>query len=371
MRSSTVFLANGALLVMTLTGCRQAPVTPPAPSPQETAWRQVSADVLQDYFRRNPTSATDLGVHDYDDRMEDASAAAVADELKSTRGFLARIAAIDPSGLPPADQSDREFLTHVLEASVLQLDVIKPWAHDPDTYSSGLTNAAYVIIKRTFAPPDVRMKALTARMKAMPAVLQEARRNLVNPPRVYTEIAIQQLDGNRAFFDTAVVDAFSGVKDAALVSDFTQARKAVMQALADYKQWLQKDVLPRARGDFAYGAETYRRRLAAEEMIDAPLDALLQTAVADLRKNQQAFAETARLIDSTKPAAAVLAVVERDHPAADELLGTTQRELDALASFIRERRIVTIPDAPPAKVKETPPFMRATTGVTGVITRSV
>lgn len=361
MRSNPLSLAGGALLFMTLIGCSQTPVTSPAPSPQETAWRQVSADVLQDYFRRNPTSATDLGVHDYDDRIEDASAAAVADELASTRGFLARIAAIDPAGLAPADQIDREFLTHVLEASVLQLDVIKPWAHDPDTYSSGLTNAAYVIIKRTFAPPGVRMKALTARMKAMPAVLQEARKNLVNPPRVYTEIAIQQLDGNRAFFDTAVVDAFSDVTDAALVADFTQARKAVMQALADYKQWLQKDVLPRAHGDFAYGAETYRRRLAAEEMIDTPLDSLLQTAVADLRRNQQAFAETARLIDSTKPAAAVLAVVERDHPAADELLGTTQRELDALAGFIRERKIVSIPDAPPARVKETPPFMRATT----------
>ena len=346
---------------MTLTGCRQQPAPPAGPPPQVAAWRQLSTDVLQDYFRRNPTSATDLGVHTYDDRIEDVSAAAVADELAAARGFLARLATIDPAGLAPADQIDREFLTHVLDASVLQLDVIKPWARDPDTYSSGLTNAAYVMIKRTFAPPDVRMKALTARMKAMPAMLVEARRNLVSPPRVYTEIAIQQLDGNRAFFDTAVVDAFSGVTDAALVADFTQARKAVMQALADYKQWLQKDLLPKSTGDFAYGADTYRRRLAAEEMIDTPLDSLLQMAEADLRKNQQAFAETAHLIDRTKPVATVLATVERDHPASDELLGTTQRELDALASFIRERRIVSVPDAPPVKVKETPPFMRATT----------
>jgi uncharacterized protein (DUF885 family) len=361
MRTNTRYASLVFAFVMTLSGCRQSPAMPPGPSPQETAWRQVSADVLQDYFRRNPTSATDLGVHTYDDRIEDASAAAVAEELAATRGFLARIAAIDPPGLAPADQIDREFLTHVLEASVLQLDVIKPWARDPDTYSSGLTNAAYVMIKRTFASPEVRMKALTARMKAMPAVLQEARKNLVSPPRVYTEIAIQQLDGNRAFFDTAVVDAFSSVTDTALVTDFNQARKAVMQALADYKQWLQQDLLPKATGDFAYGSETYRRRLAAEEMIETPLEALLETAQADLRKNQQAFAETARLIDPKRPARAVLAGVERDHPAANALLGTTQRELDALATFIRERKIVSIPDAPPAKVKETPPFLRATT----------
>jgi uncharacterized protein (DUF885 family) len=361
MRPSLRHLVLGVIVALALTGCRHSPAEPAGPSPQETAWRKLSSDVLQDYFKRNPTSATDLGVHTYDDRIEDASAAAVADELSATRGFLARVAAIDPSGLAPADQIDREFLTRVLEASVLQLDVIKPWARDPDTYSSGLTNAAYVMIKRTFAPPEVRMKALTARMKAMPAVLEEARKNLVNPPRVYTDIAIEQLDGNRAFFDTAVVDAFSGVTDAAVVMDFNQARKAVMRALADYKQWLQQDLLPTSTGDFAYGADTYRRRLAAEEMIDTPLESLLQTAQADLRKNQQAFADTARLIDPKQPATAVLAVVERDHPAAGQLLATTQRELDALANFIRDRKIVSIPDAPPAKVKETPPFMRATT----------
>ncbi|MEO8483744.1 MAG: DUF885 domain-containing protein [Acidobacteriota bacterium] len=361
MRASLRDVSLGAVLVMTLSGCGQPPAAPPGPSPQETAWRQLAADVLQDFFKRNPTSATDLGVHTYDDRLEDASAAAVADELAATRGFLTRLAAIDPAGLTPADQIDREFLHHMLDASVLQLDVIKPWARDPDTYSSGLTNAAYVMIKRTFAPPEARMKALTARMKAMPGVLAEARKNLVDPPRVYTEIAIQQIDGNRSFFDTAVPEAFSGVTDAGLVAEFTQARKGVMQAMADYKQWLQRDLLPKSRGNFAYGADTYRRRLAAEEMIETPLESLQQTAEADLRKNQQAFAETARLINPRKAAAAVLSDVERDHPASDELLGTTQRELDALASFIRERKILTIPDAPPVKVKETPPFMRATT----------
>ena len=35
----------------------------------------------------------------------------------------------------------------------------------------------------------------------MPNALAEARKNLDNPPRIYTEIAIEQLDGNRDFFE--------------------------------------------------------------------------------------------------------------------------------------------------------------------------
>ena len=69
----------------------------------------------------------------------------------------------------------------------------------------------------------------------------------------------------------------------------------------------------------------------------------------------------ASAIDATKTPLQVLEAVQKDHPPADKLLATTQAELDALAAFLTEKRIVTIPTAPPARVKETPPFMRATT----------
>ena len=64
------------------------------------------------------------------------------------------------------------------------------------------------MIKRDFAPPEQRLRQLIAREKAMPAALAEARKNLENPPRIYTEIAIEQMDGNRGFFETAVAPAF-------------------------------------------------------------------------------------------------------------------------------------------------------------------
>ena len=85
--------------------------------------------------------------------------------------------------------------------------------------------------------------------------------------------------------------------DKALLAEFKQANDAVIAALADYKKWLQDDLLPRSNGNFAIGEETYRRKLAADEMIELPLDELLQIAERDLRKNQAAFAETARRID--------------------------------------------------------------------------
>ncbi len=195
----------------------------------------------------------------------------------------------------------------------------------------------------------------------MPAALQEARKNIEKPPRIYTQIAIDQLDGNRSFFETAVPGAFKDVADKALLDEFKKANEAVIAALSNYKKWLQTELLKNSTGDFAFGEDTYRKKLTADEMIDVPLDDLLEIADRDLRKNQAAFAETAKRIDATKAGQQVLASIQADHPPAATLLSVTQQELDSIGRFMTDHHIVTIPQAAPARVQETPPFLRATT----------
>lgn len=355
--------AAGFLLLLSLTGCSreaQAPPAPPKPS-GDAAFITVAGEFLEDLYRRQPTMATYLGVHKYDDTLENYSQQAVRDAVTAARGFQARVAAIDAATLSASNQLDREQLLHAIDSRILTLEVIRPWARDPDTYSSGITNTAYLMIKRAYAPPAERLRLLIAREKAMPGALMEARRNLDNPASVSTEIAIEQLDGSQGFFKTAVAEAFPDVTDRPLLAEFKTANDGVIAALGDYKKWLQTDLLARSNGDFALGADTYRRKLAADEMIEIGLDDLLAIAEKDLRKNQAAFAETARRIDPARTPMEVLAKVQADHPPAVKLLSVTQAELDAIGRFMTDHHIVTIPRAAPARVQETPPFLRATT----------
>ncbi len=328
----------------------------------DAAYEKVAAAILDDLYARNPSYATDLGLHQYDSQLDDFSRAAVQDDVASLARFKTSLEAIDPKSLSLNNRLDREMLLLSLESRRIGDEEVRGWARDPDNYSSGITNAAFALIKRDYAPAAERMKSLVAREKAMPAALLEARRNLDNPPRIYTEIAIEQLDGNQEFFRTTVVEAFADVKDPALQAEFKQANDAVIAALGDYKAWLQKDLLPRSNGNYAYGTDLYRRKLWADEMIDTPLATLLQKAEADLKTNQALFAQTARRIDPTKSPVEVLESLQKDHPPPDKLLAATQAELDAIGRFMTDKHIVTIPkDAVPAQVKETPPFMRATT----------
>jgi uncharacterized protein (DUF885 family) len=353
----------GGVIVMAVSGAGCSTSAPPAPvaGSGDAAFKQLASEILEDNFKRNPSAATDLGIHKYDDQLDDYSAAAVKAEADAARAFKTRLQAVDPATLSLDQQLDREVLLHTMDLTVLQLEVIRHWATDPDTYPSGITNTAYVMIKRPFAPAEVRLKALIAREQGMPAALDEARKNLDNPPKIFTEIALEQIDNNVSFFKNDVPAAFKDVTDKALLADFKKANDAVIATLDKFKTYLQKEVLPKSQGSYALGAETYAKTLSAEEMIDLPLDKLLEIAEANRQKNEDAFQATAKAIDPKKTPEQVLSALQLDHPPAGELLKTTQDTLDSLRQFIVDHHIITIPPSEPAHVKETPPFMRSTT----------
>jgi len=198
------------------------------------------------------------------------------------------------------ESPDRALVLNYIHAALLELETVRGWERNPDNYSSGITNSAFVIMSRSFAPPEARLKSLIARERLMPKVLAEARANLKNPPRIYTEVALEQMPGNISFFQNDVPLAFKTVKDPKLLAEFQASNKAVIASLQEYEEWMKKDLLARSQGDFRLGSSTYAKKLAYEEMVDIPLDRLLAIGYEDLRANQKRFAETAARIDPKK-----------------------------------------------------------------------
>ena len=111
---------------------------------------------------------------------------------------------------------------------------------------------------------------MIAREQLMPQVLQEARKNLKDPPKIYTEIALEQIDGSISFFQEDLPAGFADATDAPTKAAFAKSNAAVIQALKDYAAWMKSDLLPRSNGDFRFGADTFRKKLAYDEMVDTP-----------------------------------------------------------------------------------------------------
>ena len=313
------------------------------------------------YFPTNPTTATTDGLHDFDTKLEDYSRAGVDANVKALQDWQAKVAAVDATKLGERVRGDRELVLNNIRSTLLTLQTIRPWQKNPDVYSSGITNSAFTLMERKFAPPETRLRDLIAREKLMPAVLADAHKNLDNPPLIYTQIALQQLPGLVQFFQKDVPSAFSDVTDPDLKKQFAESNAAVIQSLQNYQGWLKSDLLPRSHGDFRIGAAAFRDKLKYDEMVSLPLDRLIAVDMANMRQNQQAFTDVAKQLDPGKTPQQVLAELGSDYPAPDKILDTFRGTFDRLVGFIKQKQIITIPSDVRPIVEETPPFMRATT----------
>jgi uncharacterized protein (DUF885 family) len=313
------------------------------------------------YFATNPTDATQAGFHQHDSKLEDYSAAGRKREIAGLRDYLAKFEKLDRTNLPADTADDLDWIISSIHGDLLELETIQGWKKDPDTYTSGITNSIFLVMKRNYAPPEDRLRSVIARERQFPRVFTAARVNLQNPPRIYTEIALEQLPDVINFYRKDVPEAFSQVKDAKLLADFKAANQAAIADLETYQKFLHDTVLPRSHGEFRLGAETYRKKLLYDEMVDIPLDRLLEIGYADLRRNQQQMKEVAAQIDPKRTVAQVLAEVQNHHPAPDQLLQAFRDTFAGLQQFIAEKKIITIPPGEPPTLEDTPPFMRATT----------
>src|ERR1700678_3479553 len=352
-----------ALVAMALSGATRARVAPQvAASEKQAAWDKLADEYFdQVYFKFAPTSATSAGIHQYDAELEDYSRAGVEKEIAALHAFEKRVGAFSPKELGETEAADRQIVLSNIRGTLLTLEVIRPWEKNPDGYSSGISNSVYVIMVRKFASVDERLRSVVAREEKMPAVFAAARANLKNPPRIYTEIALEQLPDIISFFQSDVPAAFAGASDPAVKAAFAKSNGAVIADLQSYAAWLKSDVLPRSNGDFRIGTETFSKKLLYDEMVDTPLERLLEIRPADVHKAQAEIKAAAAELEPNKSTSDVLAELMADHTTPDHLLQNFRDTFDGLISFIRAKHIITIPSDVRPILQNTPPFIRATT----------
>ncbi len=331
-------------LLLALTLCATAPA-------QDALYDRFFDDC---YFQFRPSAGTAAGFHQYDDQLEDYARASVDTHVRDLQRFERVFARLPVSG-------DRDLVLGEIRSELLDLASIRGWEKDPNLYPGLASESIFSLMSRKFAPEPDRLRSVIAREKRIPALLGEARANLKNPPRVYTEVAIEQLPGIAGFFQNDVPKAFTHVTNARLLREFHDTNTAVIQALNDYTSFLKTTLLPQSNGDYRIGAENYRRKLLYDEMVDTPLDQLLKAGYADLRKNQQAMKDAASRIDPHRDASAILTDLLKDHPAPGDLLASVTGVLAGLRDFIEKNHIVTIPSPVLPIVEDTPPFDRALT----------
>jgi uncharacterized protein (DUF885 family) len=355
-------LLTSALLLFCAFAITQASATPQTPmtGPYTVADYNKLVDLYFDqYFTFHPSEGTSAGFHHYDLMLEDYSQKSRDAEIAFLVDQKQKFSSFHPDQLNQDQRADLKLVSNAIDARLLELQEIRNWQRNPDGYSSSPTYSIFILMSRNFAPPDERLKAVIAREQKMPANFAAAKSNLKDVPKIYTEIALEQMPGIISFFQNDVPVAFKSVTDPKLLAEFKTSNGKVIFELQRYQDFLKNDLLPISNGDFRLGAEKYRKKLQYEEMVDIPLDRLLQIGYDDLHKNQAELKRVAAQIDPSKTPEQILEQLEQDHPQPDQLLQSFRDTFNGLVTFIQQKQIITLPSTVRPIVEETPPFGRA------------
>jgi uncharacterized protein (DUF885 family) len=325
---------------------------------------KIADAYLRGYYEFNPTEATALGLHEYDARLESRSRESVAAEIKRLKAVLAELARINPNVLPAESRYDYMTMASHARSQLLELEDVRMWQRDPNVYNRLAAAGIDNILKRNYAPIEQRLDAVLARDREIGRLLNEARFNLENPPRIYTETAIEQVRGSLDFFTRVapqmIERAGGGRLSAARRAQIDASNQTVISALNSFAAWLASDLLPRSNGEFAIGEENYRRKLLYDEMVDTPIAELIRDGDRELRRTQEEMRALAEEVTPGRDVVFALQSLGRDHPAANGLVGDTRSELDRIRAFVRQQNIVTPPAREDLQVSETPEYARST-----------
>jgi uncharacterized protein (DUF885 family) len=307
----------------------------------------------------HPEWATALGLHQRDGELDDRTTTGFD---RATDREEALLKSLDERFKAPklsaAAKTDLAMLTGALRCDIRLRRVDRPLQRRPQAYLEPL-DAIFQMTARDYAPPAERAKNVLARVEKVPAVVELAKANLLNPPKVWTEIAIERAGTAKTFLDEQkpfLLGALPNDK-----SRIEGALKAAATAYEAYKTFLQRDVLPRSNGGFAAKRELFEYLLKYDYFLDDGADALLALGKKVFADTNAAMTEVAKRIDpKAKGWPEVTAKIKAKHPAAPELLDAYKKEVARARAFLVEKDAVAFPPGEAVDVIETPIYLRNT-----------
>ncbi len=338
-------------------GAKRAAVAGPGAKGAAVA-EQRFAKLVEEFtrgaFAFRPAWATTWGVHDYDSTLGDRSRMAIDHEIARIKGTLAELKRVDAARLSDSTRIDFDLFQRTVEGQLFDLTQIRRWENDPSSYD--YSEAIFGLVARNFAPPEDRLRSVIARLNQVPRLLESGKRNLKNPPPMFTQFAAEDFEGSIEFLDHEVPAAFASVTNPALLKQYEDAKQSAEEATRGYVRWLKEDLLPRSRGSFVLGPERYRKKLYYDEMVDLPLDSLLRVGERELQRLEARYEATAKRIEPSLSLDELVQRMRSDHPAADSVIPYVNGLLESVRSYCISSKLIEIPSEVRCIVRPTPSF---------------
>lgn len=345
-----------------------------AATPADQHFAEFSDRVVDEWLRLEPVTATQLGDHRFDGLLPDVSVGGRAARAAMAQRQLAELSRFDKAKLAREQQVDAILLRDQLEYTLFSLQRLQDWAWDPLTYAGTLGTGLFNLVSRDFAPLPERIRSATSRLEYLPTYLGQVRLALdpARVPLIHAQTAAQQNQGLGG-----VIDLILAQKESLPAQEGSRLERAAERAkvaLADHQTWLDKTLVPNARGNARLGAKIYDRKMALalnSVLSRAEIRQRAEREIKDLRSKM--YGAAAQILKARPGAPAIatdpspqeqqaiieagLGVIYADAPPRDQILPFARNTLSEAEAFAKAKDLIGFP-ASHFEVIEMPEYAR-------------
>ncbi|HEV8228314.1 MAG TPA: DUF885 domain-containing protein [Candidatus Limnocylindria bacterium] len=311
---------------------------------------------LEEEYEDSPTLASSLGLTEYDERLDDTSAAAFRRRRESDLEWLRRFSAVADDGLSPAERVDRDLLVSVLRGREL-LHPLDMWQRQPNTYLNPGLNGVFTLFLHRLRPEKELAEAARARLLGVPRNIADGIANIdfARTPPVYLERALGQAKAASRYARELVP---AEVKDASAKQRLAEAGAKAAKAFDDFVAHLERS-RERAKGDYAIGEELYGALLREKELLPFGARELRERGREQFELLSAEANRIATEVDGSGDWAKACERLNKVHAATPEGMREEYEEWTERArSFLRDTGLVTLPAGERCTVEPSPPFQR-------------
>ena len=231
----------------------------------------------------SPSAATAAGLHQYqkqnlNEMLDDFSPKSLAAQHAFYENFKGRLADLKPTGLTPEDRADLTILQDQIALNLLDFNEIHTPFHNPQMYVETLGNALFAPYVLDYAPKPDRIRQIIARLQKVNLFLDQASTNLVSAPAVWTQVAIEENQGNIALVDKEIRAGVPANQSGV----YARAARPALDAMARFDKYLKGGLSGRDNFDWRLGGNLYSRKFHYALESGTEPDNTLQQAERDL-----------------------------------------------------------------------------------------
>jgi uncharacterized protein (DUF885 family) len=386
MRSAVAGFVFAMLVV--LAGCGHK-----APS----GFPKFAEDAVYQTLAFSPVNASAQGLHSYKGEDFDRELDRVSYfDIQKQRNYYVdlhkRMEEFDKNALSPEDRADYDMLDYQIGFALYQFDIERTWMRSPQSYVELLGSALFNPLVLEYAPKEKRFGDIVARLEKVPGFVDAVRRQLVNVPKIWSQVAKEENDGNIELIDKTLRAA----APASLRAAYDAAAGPALDSLRLFNRFLETELPMRRFGrgrdrgpmtdgndDWRLGAESYATKFRLALATESTPDQVLADAEARLKAvraqmlhislplHGQWFAGHGPHEDMTgdarenKIVREVLDRIAQDHSTPAGYFDDVRKDLDEARTFAQSKNLLTMPTRSNLQVIPTPEFERGIYGVGG------